>query len=466
VIGFKIGLISTVSPEFGSALGGKDMADAKVLLRKARQVLESLGAEVVDPGEPTSERPQAARHGHLLRQQGAQVLVIYIGHWTHAHTVLAVVTAAQVPVVVWSDLRPGGTNLTGVGAVHGTLDQVGILNSLVMGGFDDPATVVELGVRCRAASAMERLRGQMLGLMGQRSMGMVTSTIDPSEWHCRFGLDVDDWDMLETVELARAISDDDPRVERYVDWVYKTFGDVAVNRETILASIKLYLVSKEIVETRGYDFAAVKCLPYMPSIYTTFCFAVAMLNDDSDADGPKERTVCACESDANGALTMQIMKNLNDGPVNFGDMFEVNPETRIAVIANCGSQSTQLALSRKDVNWVPNEMVQFDWMIKGMCPQYTGKPGRVTIARLSCVKGEYVMMITGGEALEKGPPGIAELAPFCPRTYVKLDCDVSDLLQNLRSNHVSTIYGDYVRDLIEVCRLANIKPIVLEPVTG
>jgi L-fucose isomerase len=441
------------------------MADAAVLLRKARQVLESLGAEVVDPGEPTSERPQAARHGHLLRRQGAQVLVNYIGHWTHAHTVLVAVMAAQVPVVIWSDLRPGGTNLTGVGAVRGALDEVGIANSLVMGGFDDPATMAELGVRCRAASVVERLRGQVFGLMGQRSMGMVTSTIDPSGWYSQFGIDVDDWDMLETVELGRAIRDDDPRVHRYMDWMYEAFGKVAVTRETLLASIKLYLVSKEIVETRGYDFVAVKCLPYMPSIYTTFCFAVAMLNDDSDADGPKKRTVCACESDANGALTMQIMKHLNGGPVNFGDIFEVDPETRIVTIANCGSQSTQLAPSRKDVNWLPNEMVQFDWLINGMCPQYTGKAGRVTLARLSRVKDEYVMLITGGEALERLGESVG-FAPFCPRTYVKLDCDIAGLLQNLRSNHVSAIYGDYVSDLIEVCRLANIKPIVLEPVTG
>lgn len=462
---FKIGLISTVSPEFGQAFGGKDFADAARLLGEARKTLEKLGANVIDPGEPTSERSQAARHGRLLREQGAQVLVIYVGHWTHAHAAMAAVGAAQLPVVVWSELRPAGTNLTGVGALRGALDEVGVPNALVMGGFQDPQTLAELGVHCRAAAAVQRLRGQVFGLMGQRSMGMLTSTIDPVGWQRQFGIDVDDWDMLETVERARAIPDNDVRLRRYIEWLHASFGKVSVSEQTLLASIKLYLAAKQIIEERQYDFVAVKCLPYMPSIYTTFCFAIAMLNDDSDADGPKRRVMCACESDANGALTMQIMHQLTDGPVNFADLFEIDPSTRVATIANCGSQATQLARSRKDVHWMPNQMIQFDWRIHGMSPQYLGKPGRLTLARLSRVQGDYAMLIFTGEALDVPRTALdAMFAPFCPRTFVKMDCDVTALLQAMRSNHICAIYGDYVADLVEVCRLTDIKPIVLEAI--
>lgn len=459
---FKVGLVSTLSPEFGAARGGKDMADAEELLLKARHALESLGAEVTDPGEPTSERPQAKRHGHLLHQAGVHVLVMYVGHWTHGHTALALALAAQVPVVVWSDLRPMGTNLTGVGIVRGTFDEAGIPNSLLMGGFEDMQTLADLGVRCRAASALHRLRGQVLGIMGHRSMGMVAATVEPADWIRCFGVDVDDWDMLETVELARALADDNPQVIKYVDWVHREFGAVRVSDETVLASVKLYIITKEIIARRGYDFVAVKCLPYMPSIYTTFCFAIAMLNDDVDADGPKERVVCACESDGPGALTMQILKHLNGGPVLFADLFEVDPETHMATIANCGSQSTQFSSSREAVIWKPNEMVQFDWKIHGMCPFYVSRPGRMTVARLNRVKDEYVMLIVGGEAVEMPDQGI-DFAPFVPLTYLRLDCDIHELLQNIRSNHVHAIYGDYGPDLVEICRLAGIRPIVLDP---
>ena len=458
----KVGLLSTLSPEFGQAHGGKDMADARELLGRAALALRNIGVEVMDPGEPTSERPQAVRHGRLLHDRGVQALVLYVGHWTHAHTALAAVTAAEVPVIIWSELKPNGTNLTGVGSVRGSLDEAGIGCSVVWGPFDDRATLEDLGTKVRAASVLSRLRGQVFGLQGQRSMGMITSTIDPSGWYRQFGVDVDDWDMLETVERARAILDDDSRVRRHAAWVKAEFGGVDVTQESLLASIKLYLASKEIVQTRAYDFVAVKCLPYMPEIYTTFCFAIAMLNDDRDADGPKERVPCACEADANGALTMQILNLLSGGPVNFADLFEIDPLTRIATIANCGSQSTQLAAGPREVRWVPNEMFQFNWRFPGMCPRYVGRPGRVTLARLSRVAGHYVMLITGGEALPS-PPETSEkkFADFCPRTIVRLDCAVDDLLQNMRSNHVSTIYGDYRADLIEFCRLADIRPVVL-----
>jgi L-fucose isomerase len=459
---FRVGLISTVSPEFGEAQGGQDLADAEMLLGRARTSLENMGAEVVDPGEPTSLRPQAVLHGRMLRERRAQALVLYIGHWTHAHTALAAATAAEVPVVVWSVLRPGGTNLTGVGAVRGALDEAGIPNSLVMGPFDDPRTLAELDGKVRAASSVRRLRGQLFGLMGQRSMGMVTGTIDPSGWYRQFGVDVDDWDMLETVERARAIPDDSPEVVRHADWVRQEFGGVTVTPASLQASIKLYLVSRKIVQERGYDFVAVKCLPYMPEIYTTFCFAIAMLNDDRDADGAKERVPCACESDANGALTMQVLHLLSGEPVNFADLFELDPATRVATIANCGSQSTQLAPGPRDVRWVPNEMIQFRWVHHGMSPQYIGRPGRVTIARLSRIKGDYVMLITGGEALDVPRQELEGMfAPFCPRTFVRLDCDPEDLLQNMRSNHVCSVYGDYRAHLAEFCRLAGIQPILL-----
>jgi L-fucose isomerase len=464
---FKVGLISTVSPEFGEAGGGQDRTDAAVCLSRARQALEGMGALVVDPGEPTSQRPQAALHGRMLREQGVQALVIYIGHWTHAHTALAAVTAAEAPVVIWSVLRPSGTNLTGIGAVRGALDEAGIANSLVMGAFDDPGTLAILEAKVRAAAAVRRLHGQVFGLMGQRSMGMVTGTIDPSGWYRQFGVDVDDWDMLETVERARSIPDDSPEVIRHAAWVRAEFGGVTVTPESLRASIKLYLASRQIVGDRGYDFVAVKCLPYMPEIYTTFCFAIAMLNDDRDADGPKERVPCACESDANGALTMQVLKLLSNAPVNFADLFEIDPATRVATIANCGSQSTQLASGPKDVHWVPNEMIQFRWVHHGMSPQYIGRPGRVTIARLSRVSGDYVMLITGGEALDVPRQALEGMfAPFCPRTFVRLNCDLEELLQNMRSNHVCSVYGDYQAHLVEFCRLAGIKPVVLRSPLG
>lgn len=230
----KVGLISTVSPpEFGRAQGGGDMASAAALLDRARCVL--------------------------------QVLVVYMGHWTHAHTAVAAALAA-------------------------------------------------LGTYCRAASALAALRGQVCGLMGQRSMGMIAAAVDPSGWLRQFGVDIDDWDMLETVERARAIPDDAPRIACYAKWLSAEFGRVAVNGDTLSASIKLYLASKKIVQSRGYDFVAVKCLPYMPEIYTTFCFAAAMLNDDSDTEDARPRVPCACESDANGALTMQVMNLLSGAP--------------------------------------------------------------------------------------------------------------------------------------------------------
>ena len=458
--GLTVGLISLLSPELNDVWGDTMQSRAHERLAGARAVLESLGAKVVDPGELTTSTQVAVRHGCLLRAQGAHVLVMYVGMWSYGSSAVAAASECGVPTIIWTDTDIKYVGIVGASVCRGSLEEAGLVNSLVYGDMDDPVVKRELEIRCLGAAAGTRLRGQTYGLMGSRSLGMYTAAVDGNQWRRLFNLEVESWDQLAVIEKAKELPDS--AVDHHLEWTRKTFGLIAVNEEVILAALKLYVVSKEVIAEREFDFVSVRCLPETPSAYTTFCYTIALLNDTSDAEGEKEAICCACESDSNGALTMQILKHLADAPVLMADVRTVSLEKGQVWISNCGSSATQLAGSRQEVHWVEHGFQEFEWKIGGACPQYVAKPGRVTLARLTRAAGDYIMFIASGECLQEPREKLQETHwGFSPHAFIQLDCDPRVFAQELRCNHLHMVYGDYVPHLLELCRVFGIRPIMV-----
>jgi L-fucose/D-arabinose isomerase len=330
----------------------------------------------------------------------------------------------------------------------------------VYGDFEEKRVLDRLKTLCNGIAGATKLRGMIYGDGGSRCMGMYTARIDPSEWMARFGIDVDGFEQIDVLKRSEKYSDEEAK--KFLAWMRKEFGGIEPKDEVMIAQIKLYFALREIIKENGYDFISVKCLPEMPSCYTTFCVAHALLNDTSDDGfGGKCSFVCGCEADSNGALTMQIINNITDKTTMFTDISFYDYKDNMLRLCNCGSQPTDFASSRKEVTWVTEGLKEFEWKIGGACPRYVGKPGKVTIARLSRINREYVMMIATGNALDMPLKKINETNSQHPHIFVKLDCDPENFINSLRSNHLHIVFGDYKEELITTCDVLNIKPILL-----
>jgi len=134
---------------------------------------------------------------------------------------------------------------------------------------------------------------------------------------------------------------------------------------------------------------------------------------------------------------------------------------KVAIVTGA-SKGIGAAKSRKDVVWVTEGLREFDWKIGGACPRYVGKPGKVTIARLSRINKEYVMLITTGKAIDMPLEKINETNSQQPHLFVKLDCRQESFINSLRANHVHVVMGDYKKELIKTCEILEIKPILPE----
>jgi len=349
----KIGLIPTMSLDktWPAAVVNKVLDDH----RRANTALQRLGFEVVAAGEGLSRsKAEMVRDGRILRERGAETVVAYVGTWTYSNVTVELAETVRLPILIWTNSGPGNLGIVGGAIARGALDEVGATTTLVHGDFDNPEILERIRVWCTGAAAAMRLRGTTFGIGGSRCMGMYTAHVDPSAIKSRFGVDIDGWDEIAVIERSKRIAEE--KVAEFHAWMKKAFGGIEAKEAALKAQIRMYLALKELIVENGYDAIAVKCLPHLPPIHTTFCLAHALLNDQSDADGPKQSIVCGCEADVNGTLTMQMMHNVSGQTTMFADF-----------LCNCGSQPTDMAPSKKDVHWVHEGLQEFEWAIGGCC---------------------------------------------------------------------------------------------------
>lgn len=458
----KVGLIATASPEETNPQGYAIRSGrAEKNIKKAEESLKKLGFEIYSSGKIGRTNTQMAHQGEELRKKGIHVLVLYVGSWAYSSNSVIAARKAGVPVIVWADTHlDSGGGLVGGSIIRGALEEVGIKNYLISGDFNDQETLGKLKTLCNGIAGATKLNGLFYGEGGSRSMGMVTARIDPSQWMIKFGIDVDGFEQAYAIEKASRIPGS--QVQEFLTWFKKEFGKIEVKEEVLEAQARLYLALREIIEEKAYDFISVKCLPDMPYCYTTFCLAHSLLNNGTD-DGFGETCpiVCSCETDANAALTMQILKNITGGPTAFADVLYYSSDDDILRLVNCGSMPTDFARSRKEVTWVKEDIMEFDWKIGGAYPMFVAKPGKITLARLSRVKGEYVMLITDGQALDMPLEKTKDTSSNRAHIFVKLNPDRNTFIKNLRSNHIHVVYGDYKKELVKTCEVLDIESILI-----
>lgn len=452
----RVGVIATMSPDPDWPSPFPERTER--FGHQTVQMLQEIGMDAVFCGKAVRGFRDMAEEGKRLRAEGIHALVLTVGTWTYSNASAVAAQEAGVPTVVFAPSELGAVSIVGASISRGALDQLGIPAWLTYGDFAEPRVRREMGVRLRGAAAASMLRGTVYGVAGGRCMGMLTGEFDPHEWRTRFGVEIDSWEQIDIIERSKKIPDQE--AQAFLDWMRAEYSEVNAKEEVMLAQIKMYLALKAFVKEKRYDFISVKSLPELPYVYTTFCLAEALFNDQSDASGPKESIVCNDESDGHGALTMQILKNLSGGPTMATDVLHIDYDDNLLRLCNF-SQPTDFAPSHKHVIWEPEGLGEFKWLMGGCTPQYVARAGELTLARISKIAGEYAMLILLGDSVEFPREKTREINYRQPHVFVHPRCPMDDFIRELRCNHIHLTFGDFREELVEACRVLGIRPIVL-----
>lgn len=448
-----VGLVSTFAP--GDSWPQETIDRVLGTHEVVKKTLEEMGYCVKTVTSLCRTMEEMVVTGKELRYMGVEALVLYVGTWTYANCAAALVREVGVPVVIWADATAGTCGLVGGAIARGGMDEFGFHANLVYGPFDDSATREKCRVYLDAACAVSAMKGEKLGFGGGTCMGMVTAVCDPNEVREKFGVEIETFEQMEIIRRADLVSEEN--VQFFYNWIEKTFGGIVTTRQAMEKQIRLYLAMKEFCTENHYSFVSSKCLPEMANQYTSFCLCHSMMGDAVDAFGKKERMVFGCEADVNAALTMEIFHHLQDGPVMFTDLSQYDYRDQVLTTCNCGSQPTDFARDKKEVIWEKEGVHEHYWKYGGTCPQYVTKEGRVTMARLNRREGRYEMLIVPANTVYFDREKLRETIWERPHAYFELLCDKEQFFDNVRSNHIHVVYGEYEKELKEVCKILGIK---------
>jgi L-fucose isomerase-like protein len=424
-----------------------DLAEA--FGKNALQSLESAGIEVCGNQELVFDTRQCIAAARKLKEQDVDCLLLLLGTWVFAPTVVDTLRAVDVPFGIWAEDNPGSFSLTAGGMVHGSLDELGLKHRFFYGSPRSAPLLEELSAFIRASACARDLAGRRLAVVGGRVPGMYTTMADIIQVKNLFGVETEHIDAVRVHLIAESL--DEKEVAGIGKELLQRFGRIHTEKPALEKSIRLYIALKTILEKDGYQIAAIKCMEEMINDYACFCLASSLLNN--------EGFTISCEADINAALMMSILRAVSGDLAVFGDVNHLDLERDELRLVNCGSMPTLAADAEKKVDL--ENQYKYMGQAGGATTVFSVRGSPVTIARLFRLAGRYVMVAAEGTTVEFPRDRFKEAREYWPQALVKLDCNSRQLVQNIRSNHMHLGFGRHLAALEEFCALKGLELVAL-----
>lgn len=382
-----------------------------------------------------------------FKAHDVDVMVLFMTTWMWAGEYVQALRRSDIPIILWAIPSMEGCSMVGLLGMHGTLDELGMAHKMIYGSPEDPETMRDLELYAKAAMVKNVLQRSRYGQFGGKCMDMVPGVLDYNDWMQKFGVESCHIDQHTIVAEAERFGT--PAVRE----VYDKLGDFAEGvppfDEVMDRALRSYLSLKKILHEHRLDFAGVKCVFDLSDYYISPCLAQSLIGEEGFV------SACCCED--KGALTMYMVRQLSDAPIFQADVELVDHKTNSMTMISCGSAPFSLAGGRSGVRLCAKPAIEGG--AGGVSVDLMAKPGEVTFARVSRVRGEYVMNIAEAEVIEGQPEKRKECGfPTWPHAFMKLRGDPKRFVQNCRSQYGHICYGSIKDELIAVCELLGIQP--------
>jgi len=434
---------------------------------KIKQILEATGEmEVTVAKEIAHSAETSRREARRLGAMHLDGVIFNVAVFAFPNYIVLAAQTCQGPYLLLGPHDPRYPGLTGLLAAGGALTQVGITHERLWVDLDDESVPGQVLRFARAAAAATRLRGQVYGLIGGRSIGMYTGAAPAELWQRLFGVDIDHVDQSEIVRRADLVSEGEVDAAR--SWLKKHVREIAydgsqLTPESLDFEVRCWIALQEIVSRYEFDFVGLKCHFDLSEFFSVQCLGASFLNDPYDWRGPKEPVPLACEADSDGALTMEVLKLVSGKPSCLLDLRFFDTEKQVYVMPNCGAAPTWFAARSEDpaenlarVRIVP---AITKYAGGGAHVEFVFAPGELTLARLTRSPAGYRMVIARAEAMDYPLDEVVGAKPQWPHAFVRLNLPPEELIQTLQANHVHLVAGDYREELVKLCRILKVEPV-------
>lgn len=445
MVAYRLGFITTVSPIEAEA----DKAEHR--MNAAINNLRRLPLELVPADSVVASQADALKAAAGLRENNVDALVMMAANWTSDAILLSAINTLRVPVMLWAIPYPGTYSIAIVQHVASLLREIGVKYRYVYGEPSDKDVAQRILEFTKVASAARNLKAARIGLVGPRPTWRVAgpdTTYDEIDISRKFGCEIVhvDTDMLKS-EIQR-VSDEE--ATKTVEKMKKAglLGSVEVRDTVLLGAVKSYVAIKNLVSNLGLDSVAVECYPEHLGLT---CLAASWFAD--------EGMVVGCEGDIGSTIVAMILQRLSCRPAAIVEPFWIDESRNRVLIGHpCGSGAISLAESTAKVHLRPFKPEE------GVFVQFPMKPGQVTLANISGRPGSYRMFIATGRSIELAPDewsrigGIAASIEFGESVKAVMDRVIQ---QEGIDHHWVTVFGDLKNELILLCELLEIRPVLV-----
>ena len=165
--------------------------------------------------------------------------------------------------------------------------------------------------------ARNTLLGSRLGIIGQPSDWLISSSVDERVVRQRFGVELVNIPMKELLEV----------ISETPEPLSEDSSDIEAIRSSLPGANKIYKALKTLVENYQLQGFTLRCFDLLTAIKNTGCLALAKLN--------AEGIVAGCEGDVPAMISMMIVRLLLGVSGFQANPSRIDPETGELIFAHC-----------------------------------------------------------------------------------------------------------------------------------
>lgn len=425
----------------------------EISARAERQLIDS-GIELVRTDPVFGEGREPERAIRELKKDEWDFLIANVVNWIEVRGVTRVLLEFRhKPLVLYSfgGFTDGDTLISpaagaGTTAIRYPLERWGFKFKYLFNGPDSPMDVESIVKFGRAVQTARKLRYSRVGMVGFNDMGLYTTGFNVTRLRNLIGPEVESIDMLQ---LERKMNElDSGVVKKEIQRVTKNWEyplgkpkDAVVER-----AIRMYMATVAFCKEKNFSGFTYKCVDGVDAnMNVVHAIPSALV---ASAGYPY-----VDENDVGNLVAELMLKWISGKQVMFVEHYEHHPEW---------------ILLGED-GYIPDEFIEGNPRIKDVSTVLLGgiahcskmKTGRLTLACLAEDDEGYRMHIVTGEGKE--PPQWVEMGvslPSWPSIKFYPDGSVRSILDHVMSQHFAMVYGNYVDELLDLCYLLGIKPVL------
>ena len=195
------------------------------------------------------------------------------------------------------------------------LQQNGLQGEIIHGNADYISHRIQ--ILAKVGEARRKLKGSRLGIIGQPSDWLISSTVEPTIVSERLGIELVEISMEELLQA--------------IEKTPETVSQEDTTNKTILKALpmanRIYGALRTTVDRNKIQGFTLRCFDLLTAVHNTGCMALARLN--------AEGIVAGCEGDVPAMLSMMIVQSLLGVSGFQANPASIDPETGEMLFAHC-----------------------------------------------------------------------------------------------------------------------------------